>query len=229
MGHPGGYTSYDYGSPITESRNITREKYSELKLLGNFAKVSPSYLVATPGNSTTSKYTNTADLTVTPLLGRNGTASSFFVVRHTNYASRSSVSYKLKVPTSAGRVTIPQLGGNMKLSGRDSKIHVVDYDVAGTNLLYSTAEVFTWKKFGTQKVLVLYGGPEEHHEFAISDKKDISVVEGSSSGIDYKQLGKAVVVGWDVSSTRRIVKIGNLKVILIGKNMKLHSCCGDRG
>lgn len=217
MGHPGGYTSYDYGSPITESRNITREKYSELKLLGNFAKVSPSYLVTTPGNSTTSKYTTTADLTVTPLLGRNSTASSFFVVRHTDYSSQSSVGYKLKVPSSAGTLTIPQLGGNLTLSGRDSKIHVVDYDVAGTKILYSTAEVFTWKKFENQKVLVLYGGPHEHHEFAVSGSSNATVVEGSSSGITSKQKGKAVVVGWDVSSTRRIVKVGDLSVVLLGK------------
>ncbi|KAJ5392042.1 Glycoside hydrolase family 35 [Penicillium cosmopolitanum] len=216
LGHPGGYTSYDYGSPISESRNVTREKYSELKLLGNFAKVSPSYLVATPGNATNATYTNTADLTVTPLLGSNSTASSFFVVRHANYSSPSSVDYKLKVPTSAGDLTIPQLGGSLTLSGRDSKIHVVDYDVAGTNILYSTAEVFTWKKFGNEKVLVLYGGPGEHHELAVSGKTSASVVEGSSSGITTKKKGNAVVIGWDVSSTRRIVEVGELKILLLG-------------
>lgn len=223
MGHPGGYTSYDYGSAITESRNVTREKYSELKLLGNFAKVSRSYLVATPGNSTTSTYSNTAALTVTPLLGSNSSAASFFVVRHTDYSSQDSVDYKLKVPTSAGHLTIPQLGGSLTLNGRDSKIHVVDYDVAGTNILYSTAEVFTWKKFGDEKVLVLYGGPGEHHELAVSTKEDTSVVEGSSSGISSKQMGKAVVVGWDVSSTRRIVKVGDLKIFLLGKSLEIYS------
>ncbi|KAJ5147104.1 hypothetical protein N7526_000456 [Penicillium atrosanguineum] len=218
LGHPGGYTSYDYGSVITESRNITREKYSELKLLGNFAKVSPSYLVATPGNATTSTYTSTADLTVTPLLGSNSSASSFFVIRHTDYSSQDSVGYKLRLPTSAGSLTIPQLGGSLTLSGRDSKIHVVDYDVAGTNILYSTAEVFTWKDFGNEKVLVVYGGPNEHHELAVSSKSSVSVVEGSSSGIISKQKGNAVVISWDVSSTRRIVKVGDLKIFLLDRN-----------
>lgn len=201
---------------------MTREKYSELKLLGNFAKVSPSYLVATPGNATNATYTNTADLTVTPLLGSNSTASSFFVVRHANYSSPNSVDYKLKVPTSAGDLTIPQLGGSLTLSGRDSKIHVVDYDVAGTNILYSTAEVFTWKKFGNEKVLVLYGGPGEHHELAVSGKTSASVVEGSSSGITTKKKGNAVVIGWDVSSTRRIVEVGELKILLLGMYSSKH-------
>ena len=217
MGHPGGYTSYDYGSPITESRNITREKYSELKLIGNFAKVSPAYLVSTPGNLTTSKNTTSSDLDVTPLLGGNNTASSFFVVRHSDYSSQASVDYKLKVTTSAGEVTIPQLGGSLTLSGRDSKIHVVDYDVACTNILYSSAEVFTWTKSGKSKILVLYGGPGEHHELAVSSKLKASVIEGSSSSITTKQVDKAVVIGWDVSTTRRIVQVGDLQIVLLGK------------
>ena len=215
LGHPGGYTSYDYGSPLTESRNITREKYSELKLIGNFAKVSPSYLVATPGNLTTGVYADTADLVVTPLIGQK--TGSFFIVRHTDYSSQASTPYKLRLPTSAGNVTVPQLGGKLTLDGRDSKIHVVDYNVAGTNVLYSTAEVFTWKKFGKDKVLVLYGGSDEHHEFAVASKSEATVVEGTESGIKSRKIRNAVVVAWDVSSTRRIVEVGDLKVILLGK------------
>lgn len=113
--------------------------------------------------------------------------------------SQDTVDYKLKVPTSAGSLTIPQLGGSLTLSGRDSKIHVVDYDAVGTKILYSTAEIFTWKVFGGEKVLVLYGGPGEHHEFAVSTSGGASVAEGSSSGVSSKQMGNTVVVGWDVS------------------------------
>jgi beta-galactosidase len=164
---------------------------------------------------TTSGYADTADLTVTPLLG-NGTGS-YFVVRHTDYTSQASTPYKLSLPTSAGKLTVPQLGGTLTLNGRDSKIHVVDYKVAGTNIIYSTAEVFTWKKFGDSKVLVLYGGPGEHHELAVSLKSDIQVVEGSNSGVTSKKVGDAVVVAWDVSSSRRIVQIGDLKIFLLGK------------
>ncbi|KAJ5167175.1 beta-galactosidase A [Penicillium canariense] len=218
LGHPGGYTSYDYGSAITESRNITREKYSELKLLANFAKVSPAYLVANPGTRSNSAYTNTVNLGVTPLLGSNSSASSFFVVRHADYTSQVSVTYELYLPTSAGKLTIPQLGGNLTLSGRDSKIHITDYDVAGTNILYSTAEIFTWKKAGNEKILVLYGGSGEHHELAVSGGSNSSVVEGSSSGISAKTVGNALVVAWDVSTSRRIVQIGDLKILLLDRN-----------
>lgn len=194
---------------------MTREKYSELKLIGNFAKVSESYLTATPENLTTGVYTDTTDLAVTPLFG-NGSSGSFFVLRHSDYSSQESTSYKLKLPTSSGNLTIPQLGGSLTLNGRDSKIHVTDYDVAGTNVLYSTAEVFTWKKFEDKKVLVVYGGAGEHHEIAVSGSTKASVIENSSSDITIKSKGKYVVIAWDASSTRRIVQVGDLQLFLLG-------------
>lgn len=183
-------------------------------------KVSPAYLLTEPRNLTTTTYTNNAALTVTPLIGSNGSDTSFFVIRHTDYSSESSNQYKLKVPTSAGEVTIPQLGdSNLSLHGRDSKIHVVDYNVAGTNIIYSTAEVFTWKQFADHKVLVLYGGADEHHELEVAVDGKMSVLEGTESKIASKQSGKAVIIGWDVSPTRQIVQVGDLKIFLLGKSL----------
>lgn len=201
---------------MTETRNVTREKYSELKLLGNFAKVSPSYLLATPSNLTTSTYANTADLTVTPLKGDDST--SYYVARHSNYSSQASTPYKLKLPTSAGDVTIPQLGGDLSLNGRDSKIHVADYNVSGTMVVYSTAEIFTWKKFADSKVLIVYGGPGEHHELAVASESKVSILEGTESDITSKRIGNSLVMSWDVSSNRRIVQIGDLRIFLIDRN-----------
>lgn len=178
--------------------------------------MSPSYLDILVGDASTTAYTSTTDLTVTPLIGQK-TASSFYVVRHTDYTSEASTSYTLKVSTSAGSLQLPQLGGSLSLNGRDSKIHVTDYPVGKTNILYSTAEVFTWKQFAKNSVLVIYGGPNEHHEFAVSGASKASVVEGSSSGVTIKSVNKSVVVAWDVSSTRRIVQIGNLLVLLLGE------------
>ncbi|GMG01700.1 unnamed protein product [Aspergillus oryzae] len=188
------------------------DSYPDIKLLANFVKASPSYLTATPRNLTTGVYTDTSDLAVTPLMGDS---PGSFVVRHTDYSSQESTSYKLKLPTSAGNLTIPQLEGTLSLNGRDSKIHVVDYNVSGTNIIYSTAEVFTWKKFDGNKVLVLYGGPKEHHELAIASKSNVTIIEGSDSGIVSTRKGSSVIIGWDVSSTRRIVQVGDLRVFLL--------------
>lgn len=38
------------------------------------------------------------------------------------YNSLDSSSYKLNVPTSRGKVSIPTLGGSLSLNGRDSKV-----------------------------------------------------------------------------------------------------------
>lgn len=152
---------------------------------------------------------------MTPLEGEDST--SYYVIRHSDYSSQASTSYKLRLPTSAGNVTIPQLGGRLSLNGRDSKIHVSNYNVSGTNIIYSTAEILTWKKFADGKVLVLYGGPEEHHELAVASKSEISVIEGSESSITSNKVGNNVIIAWDVSSTRRIVKVDDLKIFLIGR------------
>jgi hypothetical protein len=70
--------------------------------------------------------------------------TSFYVVRHAAYNTLASTNYKLSISTSGDPVTVPQLGGTLTLNGRDSKFHVSDYDLDGVNLLYSSAEIFTW-------------------------------------------------------------------------------------
>jgi hypothetical protein len=209
----GGYTSYDYAAPIKEDRTVTREKYSELKLEAQFLKVSPGYLTVTPGNSSvTGVYSPSTSVSITPLTGANG---SFFVVRHTDYQSTASASYTLNLPTSAGKITIPQLGGSLTLGRRDSKIHVTDYPVGDYTLLYSTAEIFTWKKFEDKTVLVVYGGPNEQHELAIkSSAKNWT----ADSGLTVASKKCNVVVNWQTTSNRRILQVGDLQVYILDRN-----------
>jgi hypothetical protein len=215
LGHSGGYTSYDYGSAITENREIYREKYSELKLEGNFLKVSPAFLTATAHDGTNNVFTDTTAITTVQLTG-NGSATNFYVVRHSDYQQTASVSYSLKLPTSQGTLTIPQLGGKLTLSGRDSKWHVTDYDVGGSTLLYSTAEIFTWKKFADKTVVVVYGGPGEQHELAILTSSSAQAVEGT--GVTAKSSNGSTILNWQTSSTRRVVKIGTVFVYILDRN-----------
>ena len=126
---------------IAEDRTITREKYSEAKLEANFFRVSPAYLTAVPGNLSNGSFVNTDEIATTPLFGN---LTNFYIVRHTAYNSLDSTSYRLEVPTSAGNVSIPQLSPTLTLNGRDSKIHVTDYEVGATKILYTSAEIFTW-------------------------------------------------------------------------------------
>ncbi|KAM3084281.1 hypothetical protein ACMFMF_001638 [Clarireedia jacksonii] len=215
LGHPGGYTSYDVGAAIKEDRQVTREKYSELKLQAGFLQASRAYLTSHPDNGSYGIYTDSSELATTRLIGNH---SNFYVVRHGVLSSSNITSYNLRANTSIGAVTIPQLGGFLTLHGRDSKIHVVDYDVGGINLIYSSAEVFTWKKSGSKSVVVLYGGEDEVHEFAVSCTLGWpSKIEGD--GLNIKLLPSAVVVRWLVDSRRRVVHFGDsLELHLLWRN-----------
>lgn len=83
-------------------------------------------------------------------------------------------------------------------------------------MLYSTAEIFTWKKYGDNRVLVVYGGPNEEHELAVSNGGKAETVEGS----DVKTATKngATVLQYTTSSERKVVKLeNNVYVYLLGK------------
>ncbi|OQD86712.1 hypothetical protein PENANT_c007G05840 [Penicillium antarcticum] len=217
LGYMGGDTSYDYGAAIAEDRTISREKYSEQKLEANFLKVSPAYLAATSHLGVNGSYGAPAAIAVTPLIG-NGTQTNFYVVRHADFTSTDKTQYILNLATSVGNITIPQLGGQLALNGRDSKFHVTDYDVGGINLIYSSAEIFTWAK-GAQsaRLLILYGGAGEIHEFALpSHFGKPTVAEGT--GITIKRRGVSWVLQWHVTPNRRIVRVADLEINLLWRN-----------
>lgn len=209
LGHPGGYTSYDYAAVIREDRRVDREKYSEQKLQANFFKVSPSYIDAARANVSTTAHSTSTDIAVTPAYGKDG--SGFYFVRHNKYNSLSSTSYKLKVSTSAfGNITIPQYngtdGGSLSLNGRDSKIHVTDYDLGGTTLVYSTAEIFTWHKYDDKTVLVVHGGPGETHELVLA-ATGLEVLEGKDEVKSTATRGYTLL-NFKTDGTRKVARVG---------------------
>ncbi|GKZ39815.1 hypothetical protein AbraIFM66950_001273 [Aspergillus brasiliensis] len=214
LGFPEGYTSYDYGAAIKEDRSVWREKYSELKLQANFLAVSPAYLVAEPHNQTNqSQYANTNDLTVTAVTTNS---TKFWVVRQTDYTSTQILNYQLHLPTSAGNLTIPYLGGSLTLNGRDSKIHVTDYAVGEHILLYSTAEIYTWQKYSSATVLVVYGGLGETHELAVKHISDLAVLEGPSPEVRHNST--LSILRWNVTTSRTIVKLDSIYIYCLDRN-----------
>ncbi|KAI0142825.1 glycoside hydrolase family 35 protein [Xylariaceae sp. FL1272] len=214
LGESGGYTSYDYGAVIKEDRTITREKYYEAKLIAQFITSSPAFLEATPGPLTNTSYVSTPELSTTAIASNS---TVFYVTRHSAYESLASTPYTFTVPTSIGNITIPQLGGALTLNGRDSKIHVTDYDVGGINLIYSSADIYTHGKTGNKRVLLMYGLEGEMHELAFSSKLGKPTVEGGAVTIETK--GPAVVVQWEVSKAKQVLHYGsNLDVYLLWRN-----------
>jgi hypothetical protein len=203
LGHPGGYTSYDYAAVIREDRRVDREKYSEQKLQANFFKVSPAYLTAARGSASNTTWTSSQALTVTPATSNT---TNFYFVRHAKYNTLDSVTYKLNVHTAAfGNMTVPQVNGtSLTLNGRDSKTHVSDYDIGGDTLVYSTAEVFTWHKYDDKTVLVVYGGPGETHELALA-VTGLGVLEGDVKSITTRGY---TVLNFAVDGGRKVAKVG---------------------
>ncbi|KAF1956364.1 beta-galactosidase precursor [Byssothecium circinans] len=204
LGHPGGYTSYDYSAVIREDRRVDREKYSEQKLQANFFKVSPAYYTAERGNVSTTAFSTAKELAVTPAYGVNGT--NLYFVRHNAYNSLASTSYKLTIPTTAfGNITIPQYNGtSLTLNGRDSKIHVSNYDIGGATLVYSTAEIFTWHKYEDKTVLVVYGGPGETHELTLA-VTGLEVLEGEVKSISTRGY---TLLNFQADGTRKVARVG---------------------
>ena len=110
------------------------------------------------------------------------------------------------------------LGGQLTLPGRDSKIHVQNYNVGKYDLAYSTAEVFTWKNSSAGSVLVVYGGPGELHELAVAGNPELTQVSGGS--LTNGTRGNATVVNWQTSPTPYVVQFGgkDLTVYLVDRN-----------
>jgi hypothetical protein len=126
------YASHDYAAAIIEERQVYREKYSDARLIASFLQASPPLASAVSRYNTTSEYTDNEAITVTAVFGNK---NSFYVTCQTRYNSMYSTSYKLRVQISQGNITVPQLGGKLAINGRESKIHMSDYDVGGFDLL----------------------------------------------------------------------------------------------
>ena len=111
---------------------------------------------------------------------------------------------------------MPQLSESLSIHGRDSKIHVADYEVGNFTLLYSSAEIFTWKSYGSRTVLILYGGPDEVHEVAVARTSGATVMEGL--GVEISHRKGATILHWKTSTSRRVVRVGaNLYIVVLDR------------
>lgn len=161
-------------------------------------------------------------MTVTPLWSN---LTQFLVVRHSAYNSLDSTTYKLTVNgTSVGNITVP-FTGELTLNGRDSKIHVFDYDAGSYHLLYSTAEIFTWKEYNGKTVLVVYGGPGEQHELAVKLSSSSSQPQqhtgpsmNSISTQQDSQQNAYVVLNWFTEPDDRMVQVEDLYIYVLDRN-----------
>jgi beta-galactosidase len=149
-----GYSSYDYGAAITESRQLAR-KYYDTKSLGYFtqsvAPLADTQPEAPPPSANPAEVG--IDARVNPTTG-----TQFFVVHHVDRSSTATASTTFTLKDSDGTFKVPSAPGTaITLAGRDSKLLIADYNMAGQHLVYSTSELMTQALMGDRDVAVLYG------------------------------------------------------------------------
>ncbi|KAF2461720.1 glycoside hydrolase superfamily [Lineolata rhizophorae] len=222
---PATVTSYDYGGPIRESRMLDREKYSQLKLIAQFLRVSPAYYTTKPlnqypVNAVNGSFTDNPGLAVTQLADIVGNKTVFWVLRHAAYNSLEDAEYKLQIPTSRGNYSIPTLGGSLRLNGRDSKIHVSDYEFGGNKkILYSSGEILTWQNLGSNTILVIHGFSGELHETAfLMEAVRVEVLAGDALR-DSRSENGVVTINYRITDSQTVVDVGEtLHVIVVNRN-----------
>ncbi|KAK0729983.1 beta-galactosidase, domain 2-domain-containing protein [Lasiosphaeris hirsuta] len=206
LGHPEGYTSYDYAA-------LTRGRSSQkIELIPRLPNRHPGpqqphrhlQLSLFHHNNTSHRR---------PWVILRGSAHCLPVDRlHLIQAQPANFRWE------PNRSSAGWLGGSLALTRRDSKIHVTDYPLGnGTKVLYSTAEIFTWQRFQSRTVLVVYGGPGELHEIALDAGTTTGTLIGS--GVTIERVGNSYLVAqWKTSTERRILQVGNLSVYIVDRN-----------
>ncbi|KAJ3813869.1 glycoside hydrolase family 35 protein [Lentinula aff. lateritia] len=201
------YTSYDYGSTISENRALT-DKHLELKLQGIFLRSSSDfYKTNWVGDSSTGftagSVTNPAAFVT--LLQNPDSGAGFWVVRQSSSTSTATTNFKLNVTTASGdALQIPLVASTITLSGRESKVLLTDYGLgSNSSLLYSTAQVFFSGAIGTKHVVFLYGPSSQEHEFAFTlsgtltlNTSAITVTSGSSVGLPGNETVFSIASGF---------------------------------
>ncbi|RAL05492.1 glycoside hydrolase family 35 protein [Aspergillus ibericus CBS 121593] len=210
-------TSYDYSAPISEDRSIA-SKYYETKLLSLFTRSARDLTVTDlVGNGT--QYTNNTAVSAYEL--RNPTTNAgFYVTLHKDSTVGTNVAFSLRVNTSVGALTIPRLGGTIRLNGHQSKIIVTDYTFGSETLLYSTAEVLTHAVIDDKPTLVLWVPTGESGEFAVKGVKKGSVVSKCQgcSDINFHQESGSLIVGFTQSEGVSIVQLDDeIRVVLLDR------------
>ncbi|TRM62987.1 glycoside hydrolase superfamily [Schizophyllum amplum] len=169
LAYPATYTSYDVGAAVTESRELTT-KYSELKLQSLFLRSTPD-LYKTDFVSNDSSTLTSNERVMATWLKNPDTGASFYITRQANVSWSDVESYKLTTED----FTLPQLGGELTLNGKDSRIIVKDLSVGAASLLYSTAHIMTSTVVDETDVLVIYADVGETVELAFDISEIITV------------------------------------------------------
>lgn len=96
-----------------------------------------------------------------------------------------------------GNFTIPQLGGEIVLNGRESKIIVTDFGIGEASIAYSTAEVFTVSIQNNAPVVFLWLPSDESGEFLLKGVREGSTVkQDGCADVKFDQVKEGIIVAY---------------------------------
>ncbi|WP_025294289.1 glycoside hydrolase family 35 protein [Sphingomonas sanxanigenens] len=193
------FTSYDYGSAISEPRTI-RPKAEELKQLGGLIAAVPDLAGMVPAGSVQISSPN-----IQVYHNKSPeTDARFLMVTHKPSNGQTNDSFTITADLPDGRYTLPQ-AGPMQLNGFDAKWLVAGVKLGGQKLVYSTSELQALLKVDGSDVALIYGRAGEQGETVLryAGAPKVTVVEGNvtsafdaSKGdlrLNYAHQGRAIV------------------------------------
>lgn len=207
-------TSYDYSSPISESRIIS-DKYMETKLLGLFLRAAKDLeKIEKVGNGTTN-YTGNAAVFAQELVSVDNNAR-FYVVKHANTTLTSYEGFSLNVNTSIGAITVPKYAPNVAIDGRQAKILVSDFHAGEQNVIYSTAEVLAVSVVDDKPIIAFWvptGEAGEIYLEGVSQGTVASALRGSD--VQLRQEDHGTIITFSDHKSQLVITFENGLTVVI--------------
>lgn len=189
------FTSYDYGSAISEPRAL-REKALEMKALGGLIASVPDLAGMVPAGQPAISSPNIQ-------IYHNKspeTDARFLMVTHKPSNGQTNDRFSFTADLPDGRYTVP-----MQLNGFDAKWLIAGVTLQGQRLVWSTSELQSAQAIGDGSVMLLYGRSGEPGETLLryASAPKVTVLEGSATSafdpargdlkLGYSHQGRAVV------------------------------------
>jgi beta-galactosidase len=208
-------SSYDYSAPISEDRSIG-SKYYETKLLALFTRCARDLTMTNlVGNGT--QYTDNSAVRAYELRNPD-TNAGFYATFHSNTSLSTNEAFHLKINTSAGELTVPRHGGNIRLNGHQSKIVVTDFTFGSKTLLYTTAEVLTYEIFDDTPTLVLWVPTGESGEFSVKGAKQGSTKKCQGcSNVKFIKDKAGLTVSFTQTYGMSVLELDDVRVVLLDR------------
>ncbi|MFN3434873.1 MAG: beta galactosidase jelly roll domain-containing protein, partial [Sphingomonas sp.] len=193
------FTSYDYGSAISEDREL-RPKAEEMKQLGGLIASVPDLAGMVPASPATA-----SSPAIQVYHDRNPESDArFLMVTHKPSNGTTDDRFTITADLPDGRYTFPA-AEPMRLNGFDAKWLVAGVTLGGQRLVYSTSELQAALTVNGSDLVLLYGRAGEGGETVLryASAPQVRVLEGSATSqfdaakgdlrLAYLHAGRSVV------------------------------------